>query len=58
MSDLSRQAKRVVDAVTNLVKAAIAEDKRDDPDSMGTYHEEQELEIAMNDFIQMVSHND
>ena len=52
--DLSPEARRVIRAIKDLVDAAIAEKERDDPDSMGTYHEEQELEIAMQDFVKLV----
>lgn len=48
------QGQRVMRALNNLMKAVIAAEKNEDPDSMGTYHEEREFEEAFEDFLRSV----
>jgi hypothetical protein len=44
----------VVNAVDNLVSAAISAERNDDSDDMGTYYEEQALSKALDEFVDMV----
>ena len=42
----------VVNSIDNLVRAAIAHEKSEDQDSMGTYYEEKALDEALNELIE------
>jgi hypothetical protein len=52
--ELGKKIHEAVRALITLVQAEIAEKTRDDPDSMGTYHEEHAFEEAMKDLVEEV----
>lgn len=54
MTNLEGAIQNVVTATESLISAAIHEEKRDDPESVGTLFEEKELAIRITELIKAI----